>query len=187
MRGKMYPGEFILFSAIAGSFCALLKTFIHQAFVWLGVSQNFYAMVVAFFTHGHLELENFAEKAFAQLGDMVIGGLLGIVLAIWLKMSRSRYHWWIALGYGTGIWFSSLSFGNLAKIIQEEMTTPWELFAHLMAMVTYALLFLFVSRLWRPLRERLEVAELEEDYAEDHFGDDEQKENGIKIKKSIKI
>ena len=123
MRTKTYLGELMLFSALAGAVSALLKSLVHHAFVWLDLSTNFYQMLTAFFTHGHLHLEGFAEWVFAELGDMTIGGLLGIILAFWLIISRPKYHWWIGLGYGVGIWFASLAFGNLVKIIKEEMTT----------------------------------------------------------------
>ena len=167
LRKDNYPGELMLFSAIAGAMSALLKLLIHHAFVWLGLSTNFYEMLTAYFTHGHLHVEGFSEWIFGEMGDLTIGALFGIFLAFWLKASRKKYHWWIGLGYGFGIWFASLAFGNIAKIIENEMTTPWSLFAHLLAMLSFGLLFVLFSRYWVPLRDRLEVNEDDEDDEED--------------------
>lgn len=190
MRDKTYLGELMLFSAIAGALSALLKSLVHHAFVWLNLSTNFYQMLTAFFAHGHLQVKGFPDWVFSQIGDITIGGLLGILLAFWLKASRQKYHWWIGFGYGVGIWFISLAFGNLANIIKAEMTSPWSLFAHLLAMQTYALLFVLLSRIWGALSKRLEIVEGKEEYeGEDNKenGDDEVKETEVTVKKPIKI
>jgi hypothetical protein len=155
MKGN-YSGELVLFSAITGAIAAPIKLIVHHVFMWTGLSSKFYDMLTAYLVHGHHRVKGIGEWIFGELGDIAIGALFGVFLGFWLKKSRPRYHWWIGLGYGFGIWFGSLSFGNLTKIIEKSMTDPWSLFAHLFAMLTYGVVFVFASKIWKPLRERVE-------------------------------
>ena len=152
-----YSGEFIFFSAIAGGVVAPLKLMLLHAFVWAKLAKPIYMNVTAFLIHGHMKSTGFIEAAFAELGDIAFGAVFGIILGLWLKHSRIQYHWWIGLGYGFGIWFASLSFGILTKIVKSDMTDNWSLFAFFLSMLTYGLLFVFTTRIWRPLKSRLAI------------------------------
>jgi hypothetical protein len=152
-----YPGDFLFFCAIAGGIAAPLKLLVLHAFVWAKLAKPFYMNVTAYLTHGHMQTTGFIEGAFAELGDIAFGAAFGIILGLWLKHSRFQYHWWIGLGYGLGIWFASLAFGNLTKIIKPDMTDNWSLFALLLAMLTFGLLFVLATRLWGPLKNRLAI------------------------------
>lgn len=158
MKESDFRGELMFFSAIAGAVAAMVKTLVHHAFLLLNVPM-LYGMITAYLTHGHLKVENFSEWIFSALADMTLGALFGIALGFWLKSSRPKYHWWIGLGYGFGLWFITLSFANLTKIIKDTMTTPISLFAHLIAMITYGLFFVLACRFWKPLRNRIEVGD----------------------------
>lgn len=150
-----YPGELLLFSAITGAIIAPLKLLVHHIFLWMKLAKPFYMHVTAFLIHGQIKTTGFGEMIFAELGDVVIGAIFGMLLGLWLAASRSWYDWWIGLGFGFGIWFASLSFGVLTKIIKPDMTDNWSLFAHLLAMLTFGLLFVLASRFWKPLQKRL--------------------------------
>lgn len=152
-----YPGEFIFFSAIAGGVAAPLKMLVLHAFVWAKLAKPLYMHVTAFLIHGHMQSTSFIEVVFAELGDIAFGAAFGIILGLWLKHSRFQYHWWIGLGYGFGIWFASLSFGILTKIVKSNMTDNWSLFAFLLSMLAYGLLFVFATRIWEPLKNRLTI------------------------------
>lgn len=162
MKESDYPGELILFSAITGAVVALLKLLVHHVFVWTGLAAGFYNMMTAYLTHGHHTVEGMAELIFGEMADMAIGALFGVLLGFWIRSCRPKYHWWIGLGFGFGIWFASLAFGNLTKIIKPEMTTPWSLLAHLLAMLSYGTLFILASRLWRPLKNRIGTIEADQ-------------------------
>ncbi|MGE5605339.1 MAG: hypothetical protein ACM3YE_06575 [Bacteroidota bacterium] len=158
MKESDFRGELMFFSAIAGAVAAMVKTLVHQAFHLLNVPM-LYGEITAYLTHGHLKVENFSEWIFSAFADMTLGALFGIVLGFWLKSSRPKYHWWIGLGYGFGIWFITLSFANLTKIIEKTMTTPISLFSHLSAMIIYGLFFILACRFWEPLRSRIEMSD----------------------------
>lgn len=156
MKNSDFPGELALFCAIAGAVAAFLKSLIHHIFEWVGHTVDFYDMITAYLTHGHHKVEGLSEWIFSEIGDLVLGALFAIILGFWLKNSRAKYHWWIGLGYGFGVWFASLVLGNLTKILERNMTNPLSLFAHLIAMIAYGLLFVGACRLWKPLRKRIE-------------------------------
>lgn len=155
MSNRDFPGDFILYSAIAGAVAAPIKSLVHHIFMWTGLAKEFYVMLTAFLVHGHHEVSGFWNRLFGELGDVAIGALFAIILALWLKYSHPRLHLWIGLGYGFGLWFASLAFGNLTKLIEDDMTDPWSLFAHLLAMLTFGALIVLASRYWRPLKERI--------------------------------
>lgn len=155
MRRIDYPGELILLSAFAGAIAAPIKLLVHHFFVWPGLAKPFYMELTAYLIHGHMTTEGIIEFLFGEIGDMSIGALFGVILGFWLKISRKKYHLWISLGYGIGIWFFSLFFGNLTKLLNPEMTDPWSLFAHLVAMLTYSILFFIATKIWKPLRIRI--------------------------------
>ena len=157
MKRNEYPGELVFFSAVAGAAIAPLKLLVHHIFVWTGLAKGFYSMLTAYLTHGHHETKGITDWIFSEFGDLAIGALFAVILGYWLRASRPRYHWWIGISFGFGIWFASLVFGNLTKIIKTEMTDPWSLFAHLLAMMIYGLLFVLASKYWTPLREQIEV------------------------------
>lgn len=157
MKESDYPGELAFFSAIAGAVAAPIKLLVHHAFMWAGLASGFYDELNMVLIHGHHESKGFFNMLFVEFGDIAIGALFGIFLAFWLKASRPKYHWGIGLGSGFGIWFFSLAFGNLTKIIKPEMTTPWSLFAHLLAMLTFGILIVLATRFWKPLRSRVEM------------------------------
>jgi hypothetical protein len=159
LKESDYPGELAFFSAVAGAVAAPIKLLVHHVFVWTGLATGFYSRLTAYLTHGHYQTEGFVEKMFSELADVAFGAVFAIILGFWLKSSRPKYHWWIGLGYGFGIWFLSLAFGNLTKIIKNNMTDPWSLFAHLLAMNTYGLLFVLACRYWKPLRNRIEMGD----------------------------
>ncbi|MCL6613888.1 MAG: hypothetical protein K6U03_04615 [Firmicutes bacterium] len=85
-----------------------------------------------------------------------IGAFLGALISLVLRHSRPRYHWWLGAGLGFGIWFASLAFGNLVRIIKADQTDPWSLFAHLLAMLAFGLLIVLASRIWPAYRQRIE-------------------------------
>jgi hypothetical protein len=159
LKGSDYPGELAFFGAIAGTLAALIKLLVHHIFMWTGLASEFYTDLNAMLIHGHHKPEGLVDMFFVEFGDMAIGALFGIFLAFWLKASRPKYHWGIGLGSGFGIWFLSLAFGNLSKIIKPEMTTPWSLFAHLLAMLTFGILIVLAARFWKPLRSRIELGD----------------------------
>jgi hypothetical protein len=156
LKESNYPGELALFGAIAGAVAAPIKLLVHHAFMWAGLASGFYTDLNTMLIHGHNKAEGFVDQIFVEFGDMAIGALFGIFLAFWLKASRPKYHWGIGLGSGFGIWFLSLAFGNLTKIIKPEMTSPWSLFAHLLAMFTFGILIVLAARFWKPLKSRVE-------------------------------
>lgn len=155
MRKADYLGELVLFSAVAGAIVAPIKLLAFHLFVWAGLSKPFYLMLTSYFVHGHMTTNGIIDFSFGEMGDISIGALFGIILGFWLKISRKKYHWWIGIGYGIGIWFLSLAFGNLIKLINKDMTDPWSLFAHLVAMLTYSILFVIATKLWKPLKVRI--------------------------------
>lgn len=150
-----YPGELVFFSVIAGGIASPLKLIVHHIFEWTGLATPFYSHLITFLIHGHRGQMNFIDSVFAGMGDIALGAIFGIVLAFWLLKSRPQYHWWIGLGYGFGLWFISLVFGNLLKIIEKSQTTQWALLAHLLAMITFGLLFVLMTRVWKLLKRRL--------------------------------
>lgn len=156
MREVEHPGELVFFSTIAGAIAAPIKLIAHHLFVWTGLAKPFYMMLTASMVHGHMTTNNIVDFLFGELGDMSIGALFGIILGIWLKISRTKYHWWIGISYGVGIWFLSLAFGNLTKSIKSTMTDPWSLFAHLVAMLTFSVLFVVATKIWKPLKVRID-------------------------------
>lgn len=155
MKAADYSGELAFFSSIAGAVASIVKSLIYHIFIWIGLSNTFYDMLNAFFTHGHHTTESFIEWLFSAMSDIAIGAFFGIFLGFWLKHSRSKYHWWIGIGYGFGIWFLTLAFGNLTKIIRSDMTDPGSLFTHLIAMLSYATLFVLATKIWKPLLKRI--------------------------------
>jgi hypothetical protein len=152
-----YPGELMFFSAIAGGIVSLIKLLVHHIFMWLKLAEPFYTTLNAYLIHGHFHIKGFIESIFAEMGDISIGAIFGILLGFWLAKSRLKYHWWIGLSYGFGIWFLTLSLGNLTKLIKPDETTPWSLFAHLLAMLTFGVLFVLATRFWEPLKSRLAI------------------------------
>jgi hypothetical protein len=150
-----YNGELLLFSSIVGGVVGLLKSLIHFIFSWLKLAPNFYDDINTFLVHGHSQPSGAMQIVFAEIGDSIIGAIFGVLLSLWLKNSRLKYHWWIGIAYGFGIWFISLAMGNLLKIIKPNETTPWGLFAHLLAMVVFGLLFVWSTKIWQPLRKRI--------------------------------
>jgi hypothetical protein len=159
LKESDYPGELVFFSAIAGAVAAPIKLLVHHAFMWAGLASGFYDELNSVLIHGEHKTDGFINMIFVEFGDVAIGALFGIFLAFWLKASRPKYHWGIGLGSGFGIWFLSLGFGNLTKIIKPEMTTPWSLFAHLLAMLTFGILIVLAARFWKPLRSRIELGD----------------------------
>ena len=151
-----YWGELILFGGAAGAAAAPLKLLVHHIFEWTGLAKPFYTQITAYLTHGHFKMEGLAASVFGELGDMAIGAFLGTLISFVLRHSRPRYHWWLGAGLGFGIWFASLAFGNLAKIIKPDQTDPWSLFAHLLAMLAFGLLIVLASRIWPAYRQRIE-------------------------------
>lgn len=158
MKESDFPGELMFFSAIAGAIAAMVKSLVHSIFHLLK-APAIYEKITAYLTHGHYKVVHFSELIFSALGDMTLGALFAIILGLWLKSSRPKYHWWIGLGYGIGIWFMSLVFGNLTNIIKENITTPISLFSHLVAMITFGLFFVLACRFWKPLRNRIEMGD----------------------------
>ncbi|MGE5552145.1 MAG: hypothetical protein ACM3ZC_16700 [Bacteroidota bacterium] len=71
---------------------------------------------------GHYHTRGFAEFIFGELSDMAIGALSGVLVSFVLRHSRPKYHWWLGAGLGYGIWFASLAFGHLTKIIKDALT-----------------------------------------------------------------
>lgn len=132
-----------------------VKLLVHHIFEWTKLASPFYSDLNAYLIHGHHQVKGFIEALFGEMGDMAMGAIFGVVLGVWLARSHPRYHWWIGLGYGFGIWFISLAFGNLLKIIKPDQTTDWSLFAHFLAMIAFGLLFVLATRIWRPLRKRI--------------------------------
>lgn len=157
MKENDYPGELAFFGGIAGAVAALIKLLVHHVFMWAGLASGFYTELNTTLIHGHHKPEGFIDMVFVEFGDMVIGALFGVFLVFWLKASRPIYHWGIGLSIGFGIWFMSLAFGNLTKIIKPEMTLPWSLFAHLLAMLTFGIFIVLAARFWKPLRNRIEM------------------------------
>ena len=149
-------GELILFGGVAGAIAALVKLLVHHIFQWTHLAQPFYSQLTAYLSHGHFHEKGFAEFIFGELSDMAIGAFFGILISFVLRHSRPKYHWWLGAGLGYGIWFSSLAFGNLAKIIKSKQTDPWSLFAHLLAMIAFGLLIVLASKIWPAYRERIE-------------------------------
>lgn len=158
MKDIEYPGELLFFSAIAGGIAAPLKFLVHQIFVLLKLATPFYTATTTYLIHGHRVPGGFVESIFAELGDMAVGAVFGIILGLWLARNRPKYHWWIGLGFGFGIWFLSLALGNLTKLIKDPETTSWSLFAHFLSMLTFSALFVLATRVWKPLKERVEAA-----------------------------
>jgi hypothetical protein len=150
-----YMGEFLLFSSIAGGVVGVFKSLIHFVFSLLKLAPNFYDDINTFLVHGHSQAYSFLDVVFAELGDFVFGSIFGIFLGLWLCNSRPKYHWWIGMAYGVGIWFFTLAIGNILKIIKLEETTDWALFGHLLAMLVFGLLFVLAAKLWRPLKNRI--------------------------------
>lgn len=163
MKDGRFFGELILLSAVAGGVAALIKFLAHNIFMWLVGVKPFYIMLTAYLIHGHHKVENISEYIFSEMGDIVIGGIFGVILGIWLYFSHTKYYYLIGLGYGLGIWFSSLAFGNLTKIIRDPMTDPMSLFAHLIAMMTFGVSFVFLAHVWKPLKDRINGGQSEED------------------------
>lgn len=159
MKESDYPGELAFFSGIAGAVAALIKLLVHHAFMWAGLASGFYSELNTMLIHGHHRPEGFVDMIFVEFGDMAIGALFGVFLGFWLKACRPKYHWGIGLGAGFGIWFMSLAFGSLTKIIKPEMTSAWSLFAHLLAMLTFGTLIVLATRFWKPLRSRIEMVD----------------------------
>lgn len=155
MKDGRFWGELIFFSAIAGAVAALIKLLVYHIFMLLGLAKGFYIMLTAYFIHGHHHVKGFSEWVFGEMGDMAIGGIFAVILGFWLRFSRPKYHLWIGLVFGLGIWFVSLAFGNLTKIIKPDMTDSWSLFAHLLAMSTFGASFVLITRVWKPLKERI--------------------------------
>ena len=153
-----YRGELIFFSAIVGAIAALFKFFINQIFVWLKLAEPFYTEIITYLTFGCHHTIGIVEAAFSVIGDMTIGAVFGIILGHWLKCSRPHFHWWIGFGYGFIIWFASLTFGNLLKTIEKEDISNWSLFFHLIAMTSFGLFFVLVTKIWRPIRKRLIIS-----------------------------
>ncbi|MGE5551306.1 MAG: hypothetical protein ACM3ZC_12375 [Bacteroidota bacterium] len=154
-RSEGLWGELVLFGGVVGAVAALLKLLVHHVFVWTGVAKPFYAKLTAFFSHGHFHVKGFGEVIFGELSDMAIGALFGILVSFVLRHSRPRYHWWLGAAIGFGIWFVTLAFGNLTKLLSNKDSDPWSLFAHLLAMVVFGLLIVLASRIWKPYRERI--------------------------------
>lgn len=150
-----YWGDLIFFSGIAGALAAPIKRFFHHLFVWAKLAAPFYSDLNAYLIHGHHKITGVIENIFAEMGDMMIGALFGIILGFWLKHSRPKLHWGIGLGFGFGIWFISLVFGNLTKIIRPGQTSDWSLASHLIGMQIFGLLFVVATKIWKPLRERI--------------------------------
>lgn len=154
LHEKLHSGDLFFYSAVAGAVASLLKLLVHQFFMWLGLAQGFYLRLTAYLTHGHYRVEGI-EWIFSEIADVVIGAVFGIILGYLLKITQPKLHWWLGLGYGCAIWFFTLAFGNLTKIIPAEMTSPWSLLAHLIAMVVFGEIIVLASRYWRPLRSEI--------------------------------
>ena len=152
-------GELILFAGAAGAAAAPLKLLVHHVFEWTGLAKPFYTELTAFLVLGRYKAMGIVEMAFSELGDMMLGAFFGVVVCFALRHSRPRYHWWLGVGAGTAIWFFSLAFGHLTKITRSRAIDPWSLFAHFLAMISFGLLVVLASRIWRPLRERCHVSE----------------------------
>lgn len=131
-----------------------VKTLIHHVFEWLKLAEPLYSQINAFLIHGHKEVKGFGEIVMAEIGDLVIGAMWGILFALVLRRTRSRYHFWLGIGAGVGLWFGSLAFANLTHIISPAKTKPMSLFALLVGMLAFGLLFILFAHIWRPLRER---------------------------------
>ena len=156
-RNRRVTGEnWSSLAGIVGAAAAPLKFLVHHVFVWLGLAKPFYAKLTAYLSHGHFHVKGFGEIIFGELSDMAIGALFGVLVSIALRHSRPRYHWWLGVALGFGIWFASLAFGNLTKLLKDVDTDPWSLFAHLLAMIAFGLLIVVASRVWPTYRERIE-------------------------------
>lgn len=148
-------GELMLFGGAAGAVASVLKLLVHHAFEWTHLAKHLYGDLNAYLIHGHFHAVGLAEQVFGELGDMAIGAFFGILASFVLRHSRPKYHWWLGAGLGFGIWFASLAFGNLVGIIKPDMTDPWSLFAHLLAMLAFGLLIVLATRIWPAYRERV--------------------------------
>lgn len=151
-----YWGELFLYGGIVGAIAAPIKLLIHHAFVWAHLAKPFYSSLNSYLIHGHYNVKGLMESIFAEFGDMSVGAMFGIVLTFLLRYSRPCYHWWIGILSGFGIWYFSLVFGNLTKIIKPNETTGWSLFSHLLSMLVFGLLVVLASRIWIPYRKRID-------------------------------
>jgi hypothetical protein len=152
-----YLGELILFSAIAGGFAAPVRTLFHHFLMIPGLFSSYYDNLTFFLIHGHYPLNGFWNWVFGELGDIVIGALFGIILGLWLRSSRPKYHWWIGLIFGVGMWFMTLAFGNLTQVVKADKVSTLGLFSHLLSMLIYTVNFVLSVRYWKPLKTRIQI------------------------------
>lgn len=149
-------GELVLYSGAAGALASVAKTAVHAVLTRLFHGQQLYFKVNAFLIHGHSSVSKTSDYLFALLGDLTLGAFFGFVLSLLLRRSRPRYHYWLGLGASLGIWFGSLAFGNLTKILKASETDHKSLFVLLIGTLVYGLLFVVLSKWWKPLRARIE-------------------------------
>ncbi|MGE5528292.1 MAG: hypothetical protein ACM3X6_04020 [Patescibacteria group bacterium] len=153
-RGE-YWGDLLLFGGVAGAVAAPLKLIVHHIFEWTHLAKPFYTALNAYLIFGHHQVKGFVESLFVEMGDIAIGAMFGILVSFILRHSRPRYHWWLGAGLGFSIWYFSLAFGNLTKIIRPQTIDPWSLFAHLLAMLAFGLLIVLASRIWPSFRAQV--------------------------------
>ncbi len=155
MDRSNFPGELIFFSAIAGGFAAPLKAVFHRLLTIPGLFSTYYDRFSSFLIYGNSSLKGLWSWVFGEIGDIVLGSFLGIILGLWLKYSRPKFHWWIGLTFGLGIWFTTLALGNVLQIIKPETISPPALLGHLLSMLIYGINFVLVARYWKPLKNRI--------------------------------
>lgn len=149
-------GELLLFSGAAGAVASSVKTAVHEVLVRFFHSQHLYFKVNAFLVHGHSRVSGIVDYLFAILGDLILGAFFGFVLSLLLRRVRPRYHYWLGIGASLGIWYGSLAFGNLTKILKAPDTDHKSLLILLVGTLVYGLFFVFLSKWWKPLRARIE-------------------------------
>lgn len=145
-------GEFFLYAGLAGAVASNLKSLAHHLLAWLIRAEQLYFELNAYLIHGHTTVKGFADIAFSILGDSILGAAFGFLTAAILRRTPLRLHYWLGLGTGLILWFGSLAFGNIAKILKAPETDHMSLFALLVGMLLFGLIFIWLSHLWRPLR-----------------------------------
>ena len=157
MERTDFYGELIFFSAIAGGFAAPLKTIFHRFLTIPGLFSTYYDQFTFYLIHGHSPMKGVWSWVFGEIGDIVLGAFLGIILGLWLKFSRPKFHWWIGLTFGLGVWFITLALGNVLQIIKPGTISPPALLGHLLSMLIYGVNFVLAACYWKPLKKRIKI------------------------------
>jgi hypothetical protein len=161
MEKSSFLGELIFFSAIAGGFAAPAKALFHHFMMIPGLFSSYYDKLTFFLIHGHYPIKGIWNWIFGEMGDIVIGAFFGIILGLWLRISRRKYHWWIGLVFGFGMWFVTLTFGNLTQVVTAAKVSPLGLFSHLLSMLIYGVNFVWAAHSWKPLKNRIQIPKTE--------------------------